>query len=167
MGASLEPPTGAALDVQPETFPGETGDHPSRTSSTGNPLLRPSGGSADQQLEDDGAETDEELGELEESGRPARDISKRRTATTEPARQCVTRSVVTPGAETDAAHEGDPLREYVFEKILDHGYAEDDELLLKVHWEGHPRSDATWEPVSSLPRSKFVQYFRRRKLPLL
>ena len=51
--------------------------------------------------------------------------------------------------ETDA--------EYVIEKIIDHGY-QDEELLLHVKWYGYETKDATWEPVAQLPRSAAVIY---------
>ena len=59
--------------------------------------------------------------------------------------------------ETDA--------EYVIEKIIDHGY-QDEELLLHVKWYGYETKDATWETVAQLPRSAMVRYFRRKKLSL-
>ena len=55
--------------------------------------------------------------------------------------------------------------EYVIEKIIDHGY-QDEELLLQVKWYGYETKDATWEPIEQLPRSAVVRYFRRKKLPL-
>lgn len=65
-------------------------------------------------------------------------------------------SLDTPGAES----------EYVIENLLDHGRSDDGELLFKVHWTGYPRSDATWEPVTALPRSKVTRYYRRWKLAM-
>lgn len=39
-----------------------------------------------------------------------------------------------------------PDEEYVLEDILDHGYDEDEKLLLKVKWLGYPLEECTWEP---------------------
>ena len=55
--------------------------------------------------------------------------------------------------------------EYVIEKIIDHGY-QDEEILLQVKWYGYTTEDSTWELVPQLPRSAVVRYFRRKKLSL-
>lgn len=37
----------------------------------------------------------------------------------------------------------------MIERIIDHRRADDDELLLRVHWSEYPREESTWEPVST------------------
>ena len=59
----------------------------------------------------------------------------------------------------------DENAEYVIEKVLDHGY-QDEELVLRVKWYGYDIKDATWEPIEHLPRSAVVTYFRRKGIPL-
>ena len=55
--------------------------------------------------------------------------------------------------------------EYVIEKVIDHGY-QDEELVLRVKWYGYDIKDATWEATEQLPRSAVVTYFRRKGIPL-
>lgn len=55
---------------------------------------------------------------------------------------------------------------YVIEALTEHAEGEDGETLYKVHWSGFPKEDATREPISVPPRSKLLQYHRRKKLPL-
>ena len=70
------------------------------------------------------------------------------------------------GEEGSGAREPeDENVEYVIEKIIDHGY-QDEELILRVKWYGFGTKDVTWEPVAQLPRSAVVRYFRKKKLPL-
>ena len=70
------------------------------------------------------------------------------------------------GEEGSGAREPeDENAEYVIEKIIDHGY-QDEELILKVKWFSYGTKDTTREPVAQLPRSAVVRYFRKKKLPL-
>ena len=70
------------------------------------------------------------------------------------------------GEEGSGAREPeDENAEYVIEKIIDHGY-QDEELVLRVKWYGYAIKDATWEPIEHLPRSAVVTYFRRKGIPL-
>ena len=55
----------------------------------------------------------------------------------------------------------DENTEYVIEKVIDHGYR-DEELILRVKWYGYGTKDATWEPIEQLPRRAVVTYFRRK-----
>lgn len=56
--------------------------------------------------------------------------------------------------------------EYVIESIRHHGTTEDGELVHKVRWYGFNDADDTWEPLAHSPRSKVLQYYRRKCLPL-
>ena len=70
------------------------------------------------------------------------------------------------GEEGSGAREPeDENAEYVIEKIIDHGY-QDEELVLRVKWYGYAIKDATWEPIEHLPRSAVVTHFRRKGMPL-
>ena len=48
--------------------------------------------------------------------------------------------------------------EYVMESIVDHGYADDGELLYRIRWYGYAADQDTWEPVRHIPRSHIVRF---------
>ena len=52
------------------------------------------------------------------------------------------------------------------ESIVDHGYAEDGELLYRIRWYGYAEDQDTWEPVRHIPRSHIVRFSRLRGIPL-
>ena len=59
-----------------------------------------------------------------------------------------------------------PAEWFVIEKIVDHGEAEDGELLYRVQWYGFDAvRDSTWEPVRNIPRSHIVRYCHNKGIP--
>ena len=56
--------------------------------------------------------------------------------------------------------------EYAMESIVDHGYAEDGELLYRIRWYGYAADQDTWEPVRHIPRSHIVRFSRLRGISL-
>ena len=72
----------------------------------------------------------------------------------------------TPPLAPPSTPPDDPAREYVIDKIVEHEEDGDGNLFLKVRWYGYEPKDDTWQLVSTLPRSKVVQYYSRQRLPL-
>ena len=76
-----------------------------------------------------------------------------------------TTSAASPsGTEDDTAPTY--LGDYVVESIVDHGYADDGGLLVRIRWYGYTDADDTWQPCSDVPRSHLLRYFKRQRLPL-
>jgi len=51
--------------------------------------------------------------------------------------------------------EGDQIKEdpeFFFERFLNHGWDDDEQLKVLVNWFGFPEQEATWKLASSLPR---------------
>lgn len=59
-------------------------------------------------------------------------------------------------------------REYLVERILDHGKADDGTMLYKVRWQGYGPSDDTWEPEIQFVKlyDRLAVYKRKHKLGL-
>ena len=56
--------------------------------------------------------------------------------------------------------------EIVINRLVNHGYAEEGEVLFRVHWYGYGSHEDTWEPVHHLPRSYIVRYCKSRGMLL-
>ena len=64
--------------------------------------------------------------------------------------------------------------EFTVEKVVDHKrnksrkhrYAKYGETLFLLRWYDYASITDTWEPIIHLPRSKFIEYFKRNKIPL-
>lgn len=56
--------------------------------------------------------------------------------------------------------------EFVFERIVDHRWGDDDTLVLKLRWFGCPPEEDTWEPATSVPREHVRRYAKLKKIPL-
>ena len=51
--------------------------------------------------------------------------------------------------------------EYVIDKVVDDGYAEEGDLLHRIRWYGFSEGDDTWKPCHDIPRSHLLRYYRR------
>jgi transposase InsO family protein len=55
--------------------------------------------------------------------------------------------------------------EYVIDRLISHGRAEDDsEWLVRVRWAGFSSSEDTWEPACNLPAELVRKYEKRKRL---
>lgn len=67
-----------------------------------------------------------------------------------------------PDAENRNNKSSDPTsaeKQWVIEKVIDHGVAEDGEEIFRVKWYGFKKP--TWEPNQNIPYNVVECYFRR------
>jgi hypothetical protein len=57
----------------------------------------------------------------------------------------------------------DPV-EYVIDRIVSHGRAEDDEQIARVRWAGYDSNDDTWELTRNLPEEEVRKYARSKRV---
>lgn len=51
-------------------------------------------------------------------------------------------------------------------RTLRNNHAAYGQQLYRVHWFDYAPSDDTWKPTNHLPPSKFVSYYKKRKLKI-
>ena len=64
---------------------------------------------------------------------------------------------------------GDQIKdgpEFVFERLLNHGWDDDGQLKVLVKWFGFPEQKATWQLAASLPREAIRKYCLRKRVKL-
>jgi len=64
---------------------------------------------------------------------------------------------------------GDQIKEgpeFVFERVLNHGWDDDGQLKVLVKWFGFPEQEATWQLASSLRREAIRKYCLRKRVKL-
>ena len=56
-------------------------------------------------------------------------------------------------------------QEYVVDHITDHGFSRNGRLVFGVRWYGFTSEEETYELMEHLPRSKVIQYYKRKRVP--
>jgi hypothetical protein len=54
--------------------------------------------------------------------------------------------------------------EFVIERLISHGEAEDGKKLIRVRWAGYSNNDDTWEPAENIPHQLIRRYAKRKKV---
>ena len=57
-------------------------------------------------------------------------------------------------------------QEFIIDRLVAHRIAEDGTTLYQIRWYGYSQNDDTIQPIGDIPRSKVVEYCRRRRLEL-
>ena len=56
--------------------------------------------------------------------------------------------------------------EYAMDRIVDHGYDDNGQMVFQIRWTGYDPSDDTWQSAEDIPRNTVVAYCKRHKLPI-
>ena len=54
--------------------------------------------------------------------------------------------------------------DFIVDRVVDHDYTVNGELIFRVRWYGYDSCEDTWEPIRHLRRSQVLTYLRRRRL---
>jgi Chromo (CHRromatin Organisation MOdifier) domain len=54
--------------------------------------------------------------------------------------------------------------EFVIERLISHGEAEDGKMLIRVRWAGYSNNDDTWEPAENIPHQLIRRYAKKKNV---